>query len=272
MPCTVKALRLEGPLEDDSPRLGRLFELGCVGMVEVAGETGPEVLAYFERVVPVPLEGRWEAVEDVDYVAAYRRGLKPVRVGPVVVAPTHRRVVLRTGEQVVWLDPAGAFGTGHHETTRLALAALGRLDLMGRSVLDVGSGSGVLAIAADRLGAALALGVDIDVTTLGVARANARLNRSRARFLEGSLEHADLPERCDVIVANLHAELHVSLMAAYRQRLRPGGSLLLSGILARLTDAVVRALPSDFTWELAREGVWTLVHATLDTDADRDIP
>jgi len=259
----VKALRLAGPLEDESPHLSRLFELGCVGMVEVAGAAGPEVLAYFERIVPVPMEGSWETVDDVDYVAAYRRHLKAVRVGPVVVAPSHRRVTLEVGEQVVWLDPGRAFGTGHHETTRLALAALGRLDLVGRSVLDVGAGSGILAIAADRLGAAAALGVDSDAGTVPVARANARLNRSRARFLEGSLDHAELPDRFDVIVANLHAELHASLMEAYRRRLLAGGSLLLTGVLARLTDVVAKALPADASWRLEREGAWVLLHATL---------
>lgn len=255
----MKAFRVRGGLEEESPRMARLFELGCVGAAEVAGEAGPEVLAYFRHEVPVPFEGSWEEVEEVDHVAAYRRALRAVRAGPLVVAPSHRRVQLAAGEQVMWLDPGSAFGTGHHETTRMALMALGRLDLVGRSVLDVGAGSGILAIAADRLGAASALGVDTDAATLAVARANARLNHSRAVFLHGSVGHPELPARFDVIVANLYAELHASLMPAFLERLNPGGRLLLTGILARLEQTVRGAVPEALPVERWREGDWLLL-------------
>ena len=259
----MKALRLAGPIDDESPRLARLFELGCVGVSEVAGAAGPEMLAYFEEAVRLPFRGDWEDVEEVDYVGAYLRELGPVRAGPLVIAPSHRRVELAVGEQVVWLDPGSAFGTGHHETTRMALEALGAIDLAGLSVLDVGAGSGILAIAADRLGAASAVGVDTDAGTVGVARANARLNRSRATFLTGSLDHPELPERCDVIVANLYAELHAELMPAYVDRLARGGRLLLTGILVRLEGVVSGALPDGRAAAWRRAGEWALVEVTL---------
>ena len=269
----MKAVRLPGPLDGESPRMARLFELGCVGAAEVPGEDGPQVLAYFEGVVELPFDGAWEDVEDVDYVAAYRRELRPVRAGPLVVAPSHRRVRLDAGEQVLWLDPGSAFGTGHHETTRMALEALGRLDLSGMSVLDVGAGSGILAIAADRLGAARAIGVDTDPATVPVARANARLNRSRAVFLAGSLGHPELPGRFDVIVANLYAELHTALMGTYLARLNAGGRLLLTGILVRLESVVRDALPAGPSVGTVRQGEWSLLEAVFPwTGAGREGP
>lgn len=247
-----------GRLDPESAAVARLFERGSLGAVEETGEGGVEIVAYFERPVELGLEGRWEDVETIDYVAAYRAGLEPVRVGPLVVAPTHRRAELEAGQQVVWLDPGTAFGTGHHETTRLALATLAGLDLIGRSVLDVGAGSGILTVAADRLGAGLAIGVDIDAATVEVARENAVLNRSRARFLSGGVDHPDLPERFDVIVANLYAELHAELMPAYLARLNVGGVLLLTGILTRLEPTVRAALPDDLPCRVEREGEWSL--------------
>jgi len=176
-----------------------------------------------------------------------------------VVAPSHRRPRLSLGQQVVWLDPGTAFGTGHHETTGMALRALSALDLVGASALDVGSGSGILAIAADRLGAKAALGVDVDAATVEVARRNAELNRSRARFLVGSLDHPEVPAGVDVIVANLYAELHVELMPGYLGHLRPGGRLLLTGILTRLQEQVDAAVPAGWPRQARHRGEWALL-------------
>ncbi len=252
---------MAGRLEAESPAVARLFERGSLGAVEEVGEGGTEIVAYFDAEVELDLEGRWEDVEEVDHVAAYRASLEPVTVGPLVIAPTHRRAELEAGQQVVWLDPGTAFGTGHHETTRMALGALGGIDLVGRSVLDVGAGSGILGVCADRLGAALAIGVDTDAATVDVARLNAALNRSRARFLVGSLEHPDLPRRFDVIVANLYAELHAALLPAYLRRLNVGGVLLLTGILTRLEATVLGALPDALPYRVERDGEWSLVAA-----------
>ena len=155
------------------------------------------------------------------------------------MAPTHREVVLEAGQTVVWLDPGMAFGTGHHETTRLALEALAGLDLAGRRVLDVGAGSGLLAIAADRLGAADAWGLDVDPETVAIARANARANRSRARFVAGGFGAVRVDPPVDVLVANLYAELHAAFLPGYAAVTAPGADLLLTGILDP-RDALVR--------------------------------
>lgn len=252
----MKAFRTRGPLDPERADLATLWELGCRGMVE----EGADVLAYFDELRALPLPGRWEAVEEVDWVREYTAGLRPVRAGTVVVAPTHAEARLVAGDTVVWLDPGSAFGTGHHETTRMALEALAGGDLVGRSVLDVGAGSGLLAIAAGALGARLSLGVDTDPSAVVVARANAVRNRSRARFLVGSLDHPELPLRFDIIVANLYAELHATLLPSYAERLVPGGELWLSGILGEREALVRAAAPASLRAGAARrDGAWAML-------------
>lgn len=254
----VKAFRIPA-LTGESAEASQLWELGCLGLVEEPGS----LIAYFEEERPLPLAGTWEAVPERDYVAEYQAGLGPVRVGRLVVAPSHRTVEAADADTIIWLDPGSAFGTGHHETTRLALHALGEQDLQGRSVLDVGSGTGLLAIAADVLGASRAYGVDVDAATIPVARENARRNLSRARFALGSVDHPALPGKFDVVVANLYAELHAQLMQEYVRRLLPGGRLFLTGILARLGPLVVDAVPATLSLDAqVQDGEWLLLELT----------
>ena len=250
------------PLAGEGPLASALWDAGAAGVAE----QGTDLVGYFEfePTVALPGRGTWEDVEDVDHVAAYHLALAAVEVGPLVVAPTHREVVLRAGQTVVWLDPGMAFGTGHHETTRLALEALAGLDLTGRRVLDVGAGSGLLAIAADRLGAADAWGLDVDPETIAVARANALANRSRARFEAGGFGDVPVDPRVDVLVANLYAELHAAFLPGYAAATTPGADLLLTGILDRRDDLVRDALAAQsgafdvVAWR--RDGDWWLVH------------
>jgi ribosomal protein L11 methyltransferase len=254
------AFRVRGTLED--PHLAPLWEAGCTGMLQEGGE----VVAFFgerpesELLALFPPGGRWESVADTDWVARYHETLGPISVGRLVVAPTHCPVTLRAPQRPLWLDPGMAFGTGHHETTYLALAALERLDLRGRRVLDVGAGSGILAIAADLLGAGEAEGLDVDPDTVGVAEANAALNGSRARFAAGVLSERTKPAH--VIVANLYAELHAELAPLYARVLEPGGHLLATGIV-KTRGAVARgALERVFgSVEAEQKGEWLLLRA-----------
>lgn len=257
----MKTFRLPAT-SPDSAAASVLWDSGCLGLVEAAGADGSmsDLVAYFDDEIVLDLPGYWEDVPDVDYLAAYREGLMPVRVGKLVVAPSHREVAAQDGDVIVWLDPGSAFGTGHHETTRMALAALEATSLRGLSVLDVGSGSGLLAIAADRLGAEAVYGVDVDPLTLPVARENAERNRSRARFSLGSLEAPGLPMRFDLVVANLYAELHAELLGEYVRLLMPGGQLLLTGILAERQGLVLAAVPAGLEHvRTERDGEWVLL-------------
>jgi ribosomal protein L11 methyltransferase len=135
-----------------------------------------------------------------------------------------------------------AFGTGHHATTRLCLEALQRIDLAGAFVLDVGTGSGVLAIAADRLGAARTLGIDCDADAVQSARDNLELNPEAAHssFEVRDLEAAPLP-LADIVTANLTGALLVRGAATLLAAAHRGGTLILSGLLVEEADAVRQA-------------------------------
>ncbi len=250
-----RAFRISGVLETREADLDLLWAYGCQGL----WQDGLEVVAYFPAHLDLPVKGVWEAADDTDYLARYYAELKPVRLGTLVVAPTHKPLELSPRQKPLWLDPGMAFGTGHHETTRLALSALEGADLADKDVLDLGAGSGILTIAADLLGAASARGLDTDPDTLPVARANARLNRSRAFFALGSLED-EAASSAEVIVANLFAELHAGLVPQYRRVLHPDGRLYLTGILAEKLEPVESALNEAFrVTETHRDGDWLLL-------------
>ncbi len=127
----------------------------------------------------------------------------------------------------------------------MALRALESLDLVGSRVLDIGSGSGILTIAADLLGASCAHGVDTDPVAVSVAEENAVMNASRATFEVGSLPLIGCTPPFDVVVGNLYAELHCNLMPHYPGVLAPGGKLLLAGILGEHSCLVVDILPQE---------------------------
>jgi ribosomal protein L11 methyltransferase len=211
---------------------------------------------------------RTRLVSDTDWADAWKALFPVQRVGRrLVIRPTWRRHRVAPGDVVLALDPGMAFGTGLHPTTRLCLAALeGLADdgrLTGAHVLDVGCGSGILAIAAVRLGAVAAIGVDTDPIAVEATRANARRNGlgRRIEAREGSLPSHAPP--FDVVVANLVAGVLVPLATPLRDELRPGGTLLASGIFVdRETDvsAAFEAAGLALTGRSA-EGDWVALAA-----------
>jgi ribosomal protein L11 methyltransferase len=154
--------------------------------------------------------------------------------------------------EIVWLDPGLAFGTGTHATTALCLEWLDGARLDGARVLDVGCGSGILAVAALRLGAAHAHGLDIDPQALIATGDNAARNGVSSRL---SMAEATAPwgEGYDVVLANILAEPLVALSSAIAAACRPGGSIVLSGLLAPQADAVTAAYAAWFDMEVPRE-------------------
>jgi len=188
---------------------------------------------------------RTRVVHEEDWADAWKAYFPVMRIGRrIVIRPTWRRHRRLPDDVVLALDPGMAFGTGLHPTTRLCLAALEPLAdggaLHGASVLDVGCGSGILAIAAVRLGAADALGVDTDPIAIESTLANARRNRlaRRIRARHGSLPSGEAP--FGVVLANLIAGVLVALAPALAAELSPGGTLLASGIFID-REAEVRA-------------------------------
>lgn len=251
--------RLAGDFESRDAETALLWQAGCTAIEEEGGD----LLAYFPSQTELALAGSWEAVPDHDWLARYYADLKPVVLSRLVIAPSHCTVPDESGRLILRLDPGMAFGTGHHVTTRLALEALSRLDLSGKVVLDVGAGSGILAIAADLLGAATAQGCDTDPLTVPIARKNAVCNGSQARFAVGTLDETTPPASVDVLVANLTAELHRELAPRYRRVLRPGGDLILSGILVERLPMVIAALGPTAALTTEHEDGWALLYARL---------
>ena len=178
---------------------------------------------------------RTRLVHEADWAEAWKTYFPVLRVGRrLVVRPTWRRHRRQPNDVVLALDPGMAFGTGLHPTTRLCLAGIEALAdrgvLAGGRVLDVGCGSGILAIAALKLGGATAVGLDIDPIAVEATLANAYRNgvARRVRARQGSLPSGDAS--FDVVLANLIAGVLVPLAPLLRDELRLGGSLLASGI------------------------------------------
>jgi ribosomal protein L11 methyltransferase len=174
-------------------------------------------------------------IEETDWAEAWKAHFPVLRVGRrIVIRPTWRRHRRQPDDVVIALDPGMAFGTGLHPTTRLCLAALERVAdrglVTGARVLDVGCGSGILAIAAARLGAASVLGVDTDPIAVEATAANAARNRLARRIAAraGSLPTGESP--FDVVLANLIAGVLVALAHELAAEVRPGGILVASGI------------------------------------------
>jgi ribosomal protein L11 methyltransferase len=185
-------------------------------------------------------------VHEDDWANAWKAHFPVLRIGNrIVIRPTWRRHRRQPGDVVLALDPGMAFGTGLHPTTRLCLASLESLAdrglLDGARVLDVGSGSGILSIAAARLGASSVLAVDVDPIAVEASAANARRNRvaRRVRARAGSAPSGEGP--FDVVLANLIASLLVTLADVLVADLRPGGTLLASGIFVNRAADVVAA-------------------------------
>ncbi len=195
-----------------------------------------EALGHLQAFGLRPIgELRTRLVHEADWAEAWKTYFPVLRVGRrLVIRPSWRRHRRQADDVVLALDPGMAFGTGLHPTTRLCLAAIEELAdrgvLVGRRILDVGCGSGILAIAALKLGAATALGVDTDTMAVDATLANARRNAlaRRLRARQGSLPSAEAS--FDVVLANLIAGVLVALAPLLRDELRPGGSLLASGI------------------------------------------
>ncbi len=192
-------------------------------------------------------ELRTRPVAEADWADAWKAYFPVMRVGRrLVIRPTWRRHRAAPDDVVLALDPGMAFGTGLHPTTRLCLAAIEHAAddgaLAGARVLDVGCGSGILSIAAVRLGAASAFGVDTDPIAVDATLANARRNRLTRSITAraGSLPSGDPP--FDVVLANLIASVLVALATPLADEVYPGGLLLASGIFLDREAAVLAAL------------------------------
>jgi ribosomal protein L11 methyltransferase len=198
-----------------------------------------------------------DRLEDADWVGLTQKQFEPMRAGDRLwIVPTWHEPPDPRAINIV-LDPGAAFGTGSHPTTRLCLAWLERSVRPGDTVLDYGCGSGILAIAAMKLGAAAAIAVDVDPLALEAARYNASRNAVRLDVRDA---RQDIPESARITVANILANPLRMLAPLLASRTQPGGSIALSGILEEQAEAVVAAYaPWARLAVAARESGWVLL-------------
>jgi ribosomal protein L11 methyltransferase len=243
---------------------------GDAGQAEAAAAQVAEALGHLQAFGLRSIgDLRTRIVREEDWADAWKAYFPVLRVGRrLVIRPTWRRHRRAPDDFVIAMDPGMAFGTGLHPTTRLCLAGLEPLaddgTLAGARVLDVGCGSGILAIAAVRLGAATAFGVDTDPIAIEATLANARRNGlvRRLRAREGSLPADGGP--FDVVLANLIAGVLVPIAPLLRAAVREGGTLLASGIFIDREAEVVAAFRAAGLVVTARaaEGDWVALEAT----------
>lgn len=211
--------------------------------------------------------------DDSEWLYKWQEHFKPAKVGKrIVVRPGWEDYEAADGELVIEMDPGMAFGSGLHETTSMCVKALEKVlgnaaaheEERGLKVLDVGTGTGILAMAAVLLGAEEALGIDIDEEAIRVSGENIRKNglSDRIRVMRGDLM-AGVDYRPDIIVANLMADLVMMLSPAAAAQLAPGGIYITSGILDIKEDAVSRAI-SEAGFEITEvlaDGEWRAIVA-----------
>lgn len=194
-----------------------------------------------------------EQIEDKDWEREWMDNFHPMRFGKRLwICPSWREVPDENATNVM-LDPGLAFGTGTHPTTALCLEWLDSLDLQDKTVIDFGCGSGILAIAALKLGAKSAVGIDIDPQAILASRNNAEQNgvADRLQLFLSEDKPADL--KADVVVANILAGPLKELYPVIRQLVKPNGVLGLSGILATQASSVCDAYAQSFVLEPIEE-------------------
>jgi ribosomal protein L11 methyltransferase len=245
------------PLPGETPLWRETVTLGLFA----DGTPPAPVETLLRELVPdgADLQVHSELVEDRDWVRAWLEHWQPLRFGARLwVTPAEKRGEIPDPEALVMvLDPGLAFGTGTHPTTALCLEWLETVPLAGATVLDYGCGSGILAIAACLYGAARVIAVDIDPQALQATRQNAETNGVADR-IETWLPDLAPTDAVDVVLANILAGPLVQLAPRLLAALRPGGRLVLAGLLERQADEVRAAYAAGLAFEpaLAREG-WT---------------
>ncbi len=247
---TVDELLLEHELESwsvfEDVIAKRAWVVGMFADAESAAQCWQELRGL------VPVEG-WGAPQmrtlgEKEWKDSYKAHFKAWQFGPLHWVPVWERdsFKLREGETVLWLDPGLAFGTGNHETTRLCverLVALAEQRGASARVVDAGCGSGILALSAAKLGFREVRGFDNDPEAVRVSQENAELNglAGAVEFYEGDLITGLQGGCADILLANILANVLMRYAAELTAAVRPGGVLILSGILAVETQSVIDA-------------------------------
>ena len=270
--------REQGPLTWDFADINVLEHKGKVAVVKAyfAEEDNIEdVLEYVnERLTELKEMGldlgeakvEHEKMHEEDTANTWKQYYKPTKVGEkIVVKPIWEEYEAKDGELVVDLDPGMAFGTGTHETTRMCIQSLEKYVKEDSTVFDVGCGSGILAIAAAKLGAKLAVGVDLDPVAVESSIENVGYNKLKnIEILHGNLVEV-IDGKADIVVANILAEIICILTDDVKRVLKDGGVFITSGIIHDRVDMVCEKLEATGfeVMEKNRDGEWNCIVAKL---------
>jgi len=251
-----------------------LWELGATGLEEQDQATlslAPNdgrvvVIASFEsdamaRRAIEALQEHYDAVVDylpaTDWRIEWRRGLGPQTIGErLLIQPSWIEPSVPEARAVVTIDPENAFGSGDHESTRLVLDVIERRVRGGERILDVGCGSGILSIAALKLGAASARGVDIEPDAVVAARRNADLNGVGRRFVVSTDPLETVDGEHDLVFANIETKVLRTMSELLPTKVGARGLLVLSGILREECDAIVDCYRAVSLEEILDQGSW----------------
>ena len=270
--------REQGPLTWDFADINVLEHKGKFAVVKAyfAEEDNiEEILGYVnEKLVELKEMGidlgeakvEHEKIYEEDWANTWKQYYKPSKVGEkIVVKPIWEEYEQKEGELVVNLDPGMAFGTGTHETTRMCIQALEKYVKEESTVFDVGCGSGILAIAAAKLGAKLAVGVDLDPVAVESSIENVGYNNlNNIEILHGNLVEV-IDGKSDIVVANILAEIICILTDDVKRVMKDGGVFITSGIIHDRVDMVCEKLEATGfeVIEKNRDGEWNCIVAKL---------
>ena len=202
-------------------------------------------------------------VHDQDWSENWKKYYKPFRAGKhMVVKPSWENYDAQPGDHILEIDPGMAFGTGTHETTGMCVELVEKYTHPDDTVIDIGTGTGILAIAARLSGAGRTLATDIDHAAVKVARENVKRNGQQIEVRQGDLLNAVQPgEQFDLAIANIIAEIIIPLSGQIGSVLKAGGTFIASGIIRQREDDVRAALEQNgFTIEeIRRRGEWVAI-------------
>ncbi|MGL5380832.1 50S ribosomal protein L11 methyltransferase [Clostridium sp.] len=270
--------REQGPLTWDFADINVLEHKGEVAVVKAyfsEEDNIEEIITYVnEKVTELRDmgidvgEGRVEDEKmfEEDWANNWKKYYKPTKVGEkIVVKPTWENYEPINDELVIELDPGMAFGTGTHETTRMCIQALERYVQPESTVFDVGCGSGILAIAAAKLGSKLAVGVDLDPVAVESAKENVGFNNlDNIEVLYGNLVEV-INGKADIVVANIIAEIVCILTEDVKRVIKEGGYFITSGIIHDRVEMVTNKLEETGfeVLEVNKDGEWNCIVAKL---------
>lgn len=211
----------------------------------------------------------YEELDQVDWETSWKQYFKPVHITErIVVKPHWEEYTAQADEHIIHIDPGMAFGTGTHETTSMCIKAIERNLKQNDALLDVGTGSGILSIAAILLGARSAVGVDLDPVAVEVARENVALNNQSDRI---EIVHGDLVSAVqgayDLVIANIIADAILILLDSDVKRfMKPGGKFICSGIILEKKEMILDKLNAlNFIVESTEiDGEWVCITARCD--------